>query len=80
MPLLIKNVKGKLLDDLEVKVNNLKEIDSKFGYSDWFKIGNIEVFLQNYSSVLKTEELDSTNNKGLVNNKNNNFIEIEISY
>tara|TARA_R110002050_G_scaffold79261_1_gene169297 strand:- start:9913 stop:10155 length:243 start_codon:yes stop_codon:yes gene_type:complete len=80
MSLLIKNVKGEILEDLEVKVNILKKIESKFGYSDWFKIGTLEVFLQDYTKVLSVEEIGTTNNKGLSINKNKDFTEIEISY
>lgn len=80
MSILIKKVEGEILDNLEVKINSLKEIDSKFGYSDWFKIGTLEVFLQDYTKVLSIEEVDTTNNKGLSINKNKDFTEIEISY
>jgi hypothetical protein len=80
MPLLIKNVEGKILDNITGEINNLKTVDGKFGYTDWFKIGYLEVFLQNFKKVSISENLPNHNPYGLVVNKNKSFIEIEISY
>lgn len=80
MPLLIKNVSGEILDNLTTNVDAITSLDGKFGYEDWFKIGYLEVFIQNYKKVVETEDLIKPNTYGLLVNNNKTFTEIEISY
>ncbi len=80
MPLLIKRVKGEVLDNLKGGIYNLNSIKGSFGYTDWFKIGNLEVFLQDFKYVIDIEEINTPLNIALTFNKNSEFKEIEISY
>jgi len=80
MALLIKNVKGVILDNIECDVINIKKIEGNFGYSDWFKVGNLEVFLQNFKNISNTEYINTPTNNGLTFNKSVDFTQIEISY
>lgn len=80
MPLLIKNVNGKILDNLKDNINNVKVVKGTFGHEDWFKIGHLEVFLQNFKQVVSSEVLSTPNKYGLIVNNNKTFIELEISY
>lgn len=81
MPLLINKINGKVLDNLKTNINNFKLVKGEFGHGDWFKVGQLEVFLQNFIKVINSETLLTPKKNGLINNNNNNsFIEIEISY
>lgn len=80
MPLLINSVNGKVLDNLKTNINNFKFVEGKFGHEDWFQVGQLEVFLQNFKKVVSSEELVTPNKHGLIVNNNRTFIEIEISY
>lgn len=80
MPLLINNVSGKVLDNLKTNINNIKFVEGSFGHGDWFLIGHLEVFLQNFTKVSSSEDLARPNKHGLIVNNEKTFIEIEISY
>ena len=80
MPVLVKNITGQVLDNIKTNVDAFKFVEASFGYTDWFKIGHLEVFLQNYKKVIETTDLNKNRDIGLSINKNRKFIEIEISY
>lgn len=80
MPLLIKSVNGKVLDNFKANINNVSFVEGNFGYDDWFKIGHLEVFLQNFKKVISSETLVTPNKFGLIVNNGKTFREIEISY
>lgn len=80
MPVLIQNVEGKILDNLTDDVKAIQFVNAEFGYEDWFVIGYLEVFLQNFKNVLESEDLNKTRDFGLTVNRNKEFIELEISY
>ena len=80
MPVLIKNITGQVLDNIKTNVEAIKFTEASFGYEDWFKIGHLEVFLQNYKKVVEKTDLGKNRDIGLSINKNREFIEIEISY
>jgi len=80
MPILIQNINGKIADNIKENVSIVKSLQTEFGYSDWFKIGSIEVFLQNLKKVIASENLNKTRDFGLGVNANKTFKEIEISY
>ena len=80
MPLLIKSVNGKVLDNFKASINNVSFVEGNFGHNDWIKIGHLEVFLQNFKKVINSEILETSNKYGLIANNNKTFIELEISY
>lgn len=80
MPVLIKSVTGQVLDNIKTNVEAIKYVNASFGYDDWFKIGHLEVFLQNYKKVIETTDLNKNRDIGLTINNNREFIPIEISY
>lgn len=80
MPVLIKNITGQVLDNIKTNVEAIKFTEASFGHKDWFKIGHLEVFLQNYKKVVEKTDLGKNRDIGLSINKNREFIEIEISY
>jgi len=80
MPKLIQNITGSLVEDISDEIDAFNAIEAKFGYSDWFKIGNLEVFLQNYKKVSEVINLNKNRDFGLVRNNNKTFIDINISY
>jgi len=80
MPVLVKSVTGKVLDNIKTNVDAIKYVEASFGYEDWFKIGHLEVFLQNYKKVVESTNLNKNIDIGLAINNNREFIEIEISY
>lgn len=80
MPVLVKNITGQVLDNIKTNVDAIKYVEASFGYEDWFKIGHLEVFLQNYKKVIETTDLNKNRDIGLGINKGREFIEIEISY
>lgn len=80
MPVLIKNITGQVLDNIKTNVEAINYVNASFGYDDWFKIGHLEVFLQNYKKVTETTDLNKNRDIGLTINNNREFIPIEISY
>jgi hypothetical protein len=80
MPILIQNITGKIADNISDDVAILKTIQTDFGYTDWFKIGSLEVFLQNFKKVVSSENLYKSSDFGLSVNRDKIYKEIEISY
>ena len=80
MPVLIKSVTGEVLDNIKTNIEVIKFTESSFGYDDWFIIGIIEVFLQNFKKVVEITDLNKNKELGLTINKNKKFIDLEISY
>ncbi len=80
MPVLIKSVTGQVLDNIKTNIEVIKFTESSFGYDDWFRIGIIEVFLQNFKKVVEITDLNKSRELGLTINKNKKFIDLEISY
>jgi len=80
MPVLIKSVTGEVLDNIKTNVEAIRFTEASFGYSDWFRIGFLEVFIQDFRKVIKTTDLNKNRDIGLTVNKDRNFDEIEISY
>ena len=80
MPVLIKNVTGQVLDNIKTNIEVIKFTESSFGYDDWFRIGIIEVFLQNFKKVTEITDLNKSRGFGLTINKNRKFVDLEISY
>ena len=80
MPVLIKSVTGEVLDNIKTNVEAIRYTEASFGYSDWFRIGFLEVFIQNFSKVVESTNLNKNRDVGLTVNKNRNFTDLEISY
>lgn len=80
MPVLIKSVTGEVLDNIKTNVEAIRYTEASFGYSDWFRIGFLEVFIQNFSKVVESTNLNKNRDIGLTVNKNRNFTDLEISY
>jgi|TARA_R110001592_G_scaffold198839_6_gene447221 hypothetical protein len=80
MPVLIKKIVGKVSDNIKTDVEAIRFVKSSFGYEEWFKVGHLEVFLQNYKKVTESTDLGKNRNIGLSINNRREFIEIEISY
>ena len=80
MPKLIQNITGNLIEDIEGNVGYYNFITTEFGYDDWFKIGTLEVFLQNFKYVTESTDLNKNRDIGLAYNKGKEFKELYISY
>lgn len=80
MPILIKSVTGQVLDNIKTDVEAIRFTEASFGYSDWFKVGFLEVFIQNFTKVIKTTDLNKNRDIGLTVNKDRDFKDLEISY
>lgn len=80
MPILIKSVTANIEQDIQTNIKQFNSLGVVFGSGDWFRIGVIEVFLQNYKKVVSTEDMNKINNFGLNVNKDKKFKEIQISY
>jgi len=80
MPKLIKNISTNVIEAFNDNVNLYNSVEGDFGYKDYFKVGNVEFFIQNYKKVIKSENLNKTRDFGLAFNSNKTFKEIEISY
>tara|TARA_R110000772_G_scaffold17946_3_gene49896 strand:+ start:73722 stop:73970 length:249 start_codon:yes stop_codon:yes gene_type:complete len=79
MPLLIRNITGNILDDLTTNIPNRAVISGAFGYGDWFIVGNLESFSQDFRKVIWTEVLSTDTTYGLTIYQNRQFIEFEIN-
>ena len=80
MPVLIQNINASIVDNFKTDVGMVKLVDAQFGYEDWFRIGYLEVFIQNFKKVTKSEDLNKNRDFGMNSNRNNTFKTIEISY
>lgn len=79
MPILLRNIEAKILDNFITEVNMLT-ISGEVGMEDYIKLGTLEAFLQNYSKINVVEPYETPVEFGLRRNKNKEFIELEISY
>lgn len=80
MPKLIKNISTNIIESFNDNIEFKNSVEGGFGYKDYFKLGNVEFFIQNYKKVIKSENLNKTRDFGLAFNSNKTFKEIEISY
>jgi len=80
MPKLIKNVSTNVIESLNDNINLNNSVEGDFGYKDYFKIGNVEFFIQNYKKVIESENLNKAKDFGLAINSDKTFKELEISY
>ena len=80
MIVLVKNITGKIISDIKGSVNIGNLSETTFGHEDWFKIGYLEVFLQNFKKVIKKTDLNKTNGIGLSFNNKKVFTKKDISY
>ena len=80
MPVLVKNIVGKISDNINSNVEAIRSVETSFGYKEWFKIGHLEVFIQNYKKVTEATNLNKNRDIGISVNNNREFIELQISY
>jgi len=80
MPVLIQNVTGSLGDNLKGNTMMFESVSGQFGYSTWFKIGYLEVFIQNLKKVIESENLNKSRDFGMNTNTNKIFKEVKVSY
>ena len=76
MPSLIKNIVGKVSDNINSGVETIKSVETSFGHEEWFKVGHLEVFIQNYKKVTEATNLNKNRDIGLSVNNNREFIEL----
>ena len=75
MPVMIKNISASIEQDIQGNVKQLNHLNGQFGYGDWFKIGTVEAFLQNYKKIVSSENMFKSINIGLNINKRSVFKE-----
>lgn len=84
MPELIDNIEGiviaKSTSALNDNIDLIESIESTFGYTDWFSIGDTEFYLLNFKKVSEVIDLNKTSRFGLNTNRNKKFNDINISY
>tara|TARA_B110000211_G_C13968200_1_gene503739 strand:- start:726 stop:968 length:243 start_codon:yes stop_codon:yes gene_type:complete len=80
MPLLIQNIKTNVILSINQNINLIDSVGGAFGYEDWFKIGSLEFFIQNYKKFIESENLNKNRDFGLNFNSNKTFKELKISY
>lgn len=80
MPLLIQNIKTNVILSINQNINLIDSVGGAFGYEDWFKIGSLEFFIQNYKKFIESENLNKDRDFGLNFNSNKTFKELKISY
>lgn len=78
MPKLLKNITANILNTFTSNVRLFKTLNTQFGEGDYVKVYGIEAFLQDYSQINITENLNKSLNFGL--QINSNFTILEISY
>ena len=79
MPVLLRKIEANILDNFVTEITTLV-ISSEIDQEDYINICGLEAFLQNYSSVSETLEYGTPAEFGLLINKKEDFIELEISY
>ena len=80
MPLLIQNIKTNVIQPINQNIDSIESVVGAFGYEDWFKIGSLEFFIQNYKKFIESENLNKNRDFGLNFNSNKTFKELKISY
>ena len=80
MIVLVKKLTGEVISDIKgsVSIGNLGK--TIFGHEDWFKVGYLEVFLQNFKKVTEKTDLKKTSGIGLSFNNQKEFTKKDISY
>lgn len=79
MPVLLRKIEANILDNFSSEVNMLT-ISGEVGVEDYIKLGALEAFLQNFSNAQDVINYETPAEFGLIRNKNEEFIELQISY
>ena len=79
MPVLIRKIEANIIEGFIADVNMLTVV-GEVGLEDYIKLGSFEGFLQNFSSVQVAQMYDTPAEFGLLRNKKEEFIELQISY
>lgn len=78
MPYLVKQVKGELLDNFEGIISLIGSLNAKIGVEDYFDVGTMVGFTQNFSQAVEVTTFPQLVEYGLKNKTQ--FIELQISY
>jgi len=79
MPRLLKQIEGNILDNFTSEVK-IMGVVGDISIGDYIKLELFEGFLQNFSNVCETYEYETPVEFGLLRNKKEEFIKLEISY
>jgi len=79
MPALLRQIEANILDNFTSEVN-MMTISGTIGMEDYIKIGSFEAILQIFSNAQELEMYDTPSEFGLLRNKKEEFIELQISY
>lgn len=84
MPKLIDNIEGVIIAKTTIALNSentlVTSINSTFGYTNWFSIGDSEYYLLDFKKINEIVDISKTKNYGLGINRNKTFNDINISY
>lgn len=79
MPALLRQIEATIIDNHTSDIEII-EISGVANIGTYIKLNKFEGFLQNFSNVSKYEEYETPINFGLVRNKKEEFIKLEITY
>ena len=80
MPKLIKNIEAELVEEKEAQLKNSFSVNALIGNNLYFNVYGYIGYIQDFSSINKTNEMTSLTNKGIKENNKSDFTEIDISY
>jgi len=80
MTVLVKKLTGKVISDIKGSTNIGNIGETTFGHEDWFKVGYLEAFLQNFKKVTEKTDLNKTSGIGLSFNNQKEFTNKDITY
>jgi len=78
MPILIKNIEAEVIEQIQTSCEHRNSLTSLIVYGDWFKLDDVEGFLQDFSKIVESEKIDRIGDFGLKLNKK--LVTIEVSY
>lgn len=79
MPVLLRQIEGSVLDNFNSEITFIS-LSTQVGVEDYIKLGTLEAFLQNFTRAGETEVCPTPREFGLLRNKRETFIDLEISY
>ena len=80
MAILIRNIEGEVLTNIESSLVYYKSITGEIQREDYINLNGFIAYLQNLSSAEETSRLTKPLNFGLKNQYNKNTITLDVSY
>lgn len=80
MPILIKNIEGRVFGTNKTDVVLIKTIFGEIQKEDYIDFSSLTAFLQDFSKIEKTSGLTNPLNFGLKNTMNKQMITLNINY